>query len=42
MTLEEHIRQDGPNECLKIHDRMIEELSEKKRVGKVPDKPKLF
>lgn len=42
MTLEEHIRQDGPNECLKIHDRMLEELSEGKRVGKVLDKHKLF
>ena len=38
MTLEEHIRQEGPNECLKIHDRMMEELSEAKQAGKVLDK----
>ena len=38
MTLEEHIKQDGPNECLKIHDRMQQELSDGRQVGKVPDK----
>ena len=42
MTLEEHIRQEGPNECLKIHDRMKEQLSEGKQGGKIPDKRQLY
>ena len=38
MTLEEHLRQDGPSECLKIHDQMMKELSERKQAGKILDK----
>ena len=38
MTLEELLRQDGPSECLKIHDQMIKELSEEKQTGKLLDK----